>query len=142
MKVETKQQVDVRNVTVYIADDGTEFDNCWKCQQYEIEKVHKPLLDKLTQCEELKWYTNFDGQEYPEHHEYRWYFIRDENDISILDKVYSDTIDSYSKYIGKWVCVETDDEGNAWVSTIDDGINYATTVLKALGYKVEITKEA
>ena len=140
MKVETKQQVDVRNVTVYIADDGTEFDNRWKCQQYEIEKVHKPLLEKLTQCEELNWYANFDGQEYPEHHDYRWYFVRDEEDLAILEIVYPDTLGKI--HIGKWVCIETDEDGSSWASTVDDGITYATTVLNALGYKVEITKEA
>lgn len=140
MRVETKQKVDVRNVQVYIADDGTEFDNCWKCQQYEHEKVHKPLLDNLITCEELKYYSNFNGEEYPEHHDYIWYFVRDEKDLEILEKVYPDTLGRI--HIGKWICIETDDDGSAWASTIDDGITYATTVLNKLGYKVEITKEA
>lgn len=142
MRVETKQKVDVRNVQVYIADDGTEFDNCWKCQQYEHEKVYKPLLDNLITCEELKYYSNFNGEEFPEHHDYRWYFVRDMDDLAILEKVYPDSVDIDSKYVGQWICIETDDDGNGWVSTIDDGIKYATTVLTKLGYKVEITKEA
>ena len=76
MKVETREVVETRNVKVYIAEDGTEFDNCWKCENYEFEKVHRPLLSTLISCEDLKYYANFDGQEYPEHHEYRWYFVR------------------------------------------------------------------
>ena len=142
MKVETKQVVKTTETTVYIADDGTEFRTRWECEKYEHEKVHKPLLDSLIQCDELKYYSNIDGQEYPEHHDYSWYFVRDLDDLAILEKVYPDSVDFDSKYIGKWICLETDDDCNGWVTTIDDGIRYATTVLTALGYKVEITKEA
>ena len=129
----------IREKEVYIADDGTEFDSKWKCEQYEFEMLKKPILDNLQRCEELDDCPNFDGQEYAEHHNYRWYFIRNDEDVDILNRVYGDKIDN--SYIGKWISVETNDGGDAWVTEIGDGIKYATKVLAALGYKVEITKE-
>lgn len=140
MRVETRQQeVVVKEQTVYVADDGTEFKNRWECERYEHEQIYKQLLKNLQQCEDLKWFPNFDGQEYPEHHDYKWYFVRNKDDVDILNRVYENLIDEYS--IGKWICVEEDEDSGAWFSTIDDGISYATTVLTMLGYKVEITKE-
>lgn len=141
MRVENRIKVTSSNVAVYVADDGTEFENCWKCQQYEREQLHKPLLDELIQCDRLINYANFNGQEYPEHHDYGWYFIRDMEDLAILENVYPDTVDLNSRYVGKWICLETDDDCNGWVTTIDEGISYATFVLNKLGYRVEITKE-
>ena len=144
MRMETRRkEVMYTNVTVYVADDGTEFKTSWECERYEHEQVYKPLLEKLQRCEELDGYPNFDGQEYAEHHDYCWYFIRDLSDLVIIDKVYPDTTDVNlsDRYIGKWMCIETDDDGNGWSSTLDDGIEYATALLKKLGYKVEITKE-
>lgn len=134
------EQAVIREKEVYIADDGTEFDSKWKCEEYEFDTLKKPLLDKLQRSKELETFANFDGQEYAEHHDYQWYFIRNEEDVDILNRVYGEKLDS--SYIGKWINVESNDEGDAWVSTIDDGITYATTVLNKLGYKVEITKEA
>lgn len=133
------EQVVVREKEVYIAEDGTEFDSKLKCEKYEFDNLKKPLLGNLQRCKELDDYPNFDGQEYSEWHNYRWYFIRNEEDIDILNRVYGDKIDN--SYIGKWMNVEEDEDADAWVTTIDDGIRYATAVLTKLGYKVEITKE-
>ena len=142
MREEKRQEkVVFQDVTVYIADDGTEFKNRWDCERYERERVYKPLLEKLQRCKELDGYPNFDGQEYADHHDYCWYFIRDLDDLEILVKVYPESIDVDSRYVGKWICIEEDDDGNGWSSTIDYGIEYATKVLAKLGYKVEITKE-
>ena len=133
------EQKVIRQKEVYIADDGTEFESKWLCEEYEFEKLRKPLLDKLQKSVELEYFANFDGQEHAENHDYQWYFIRNEEDVDVLNRVYGDKIDN--SYIGKWINVESNDEGDAWISDIDDGISYATTVLTALGYKVEITKE-
>ena len=144
MRAERKQEkVVYRDVTVYVADDGTEFKTAWECERYEHEQVYMPLLAKLQRCDEMEGYPNFDGQEYAEHHDYSWYFIRDLNDLEIINKVYPDTTDVHlsERYIGKWMCIETDDDGNGWASTVDDGIEYATGILTKLGYKVQITKE-
>lgn len=136
------EQVVIKEKEVYIAEDGTEFDTRWKCTAYEHEKLHKPLLDNLQECEDLRYIPNFDGQEYPEHHDYRWFYIRNLDDVVILNKVYPNTIAVDDYYIGKWVCLEENDDCDGWMTTIEDGIDYATKVLTTLGYKVEITKEA
>ena len=140
MREETRKEAVVfKDVNVYTADDGTEFKNRWDCIRYEQEKLLKPLLDNLQRCKELDYYPNFDGQEYADHHDYKWYFVRNKDDVDTLNRVYENLINE--SYIGTWINVEENDDCDAWFSTIDDGIKYATTVLTKLGYKVEITKE-
>lgn len=139
MREEIRQEV-VRttNVTVYIADDGTEFRGRGDCLRYEWEKLKKPLLEKLQKCEDAYGIPNCDGGYVSDCNDYEWYFIRNQEDIDILNDVYY--IGLTDKVIGEWVCVEIDEVNDAWYSTASDGIKYATDLLTKLGYKVEITK--
>ena len=141
MRKEIRQEVvQVKDVEVYIADDGTEFKSRRDCENYEWEKIKKPMLEKLQKCKEVFGVPNCDGGYVSDCYDYEWYFIRNQEDIDILNEVYY--ADLTDKCIGEWVCLEIDDYGECWSTTASDGIRYATDLLTKLGYKVEITKEA
>ena len=141
MKEEIREeQVIVRRKKVYIATDGTEFAEYYKCKVYEWEKFKKPLLDKLQRSESASCNPNFDGRENYESHNYEWYFIRNQEDVRALCDVYE--IELVGPYdIGHWVCIEEDTDGGAWATRLDDGINYASEILRRLGYKMTVEKE-
>ena len=140
MRKEVRKEVVLyRDVTVYVAEDGTEFKVKSECERYELEKLKKPLLEKLQKCDEVRGMANFNGEYISDLNEYEWYFIRNEEDMEILNKVF----DLNLKYddIGEWICVEVGEGSDGWCTTASQGIEYATFILTRLGYKVEITKE-
>ena len=140
MREEVRQEkVVYRGVMVYIADDGTEFDNKIDCENYEWEKLNKPLLEKLHRCNDADDMPNVHGGFVSDYNSYEWYFIRSGEDIDILNKVYNAGLTG--KEIGEWVCVEHDDMCDAWFTTASDGVEYAKELFTKLGYKVDITME-
>ena len=82
MRKEVKQEVVLyRDVTVYVADDGTEFRNRTDCERYELETLKKPLLAKLQRCDAVRNMANFNGEYISDLNDYEWYFIRNEEDM-------------------------------------------------------------
>ena len=126
--------------TVFIAEDGTEFKQRCDCVQYEMSKAREEAKNNIITCEELQGRCNFDGGEYYESHDYTWVFVRDEKDAELLNRMFLLDYDDFSCYIGQWVCVEESDD-SGWVSSIENGIKYATDLLEKLGYNVEITRK-
>lgn len=141
MREEIRQEVVMtKNVTVYIADDGTEFKKKHECEDYEFENITKALLKKLQKCEDAEGLPNCNAGYVSDCYEYNWYFIRNHEDVEILNEAYG--LGITDKYIGDWLCLET--EGccrEAWFSTASEGIAYTKDLLTKLGYKVEITRE-
>ena len=139
MREETRQEIVVcRDVTVYIADDGTEFKYRGECLTYEWEKFKKPLLEKLQKCDEASGMPNCNGGYVSDCNGYDWYFIRNQEDVDILNDVFG--VDISDTHIGEWVCIETDEGCDTWFTPAREGVQYATELLTKLGYKVEITK--
>lgn len=142
--VNTRQELVTYTDRVYVADDGTEFEYEWKCKEYEKE-LREKKAENVKHCKHLDGYANFDGMEYMECNSYRWYKPESEEDIEILNKAffdygaYSDNIDE--SYIGEWICIEETDDGDAYISTLEQGINYARKILSALGYEMIITEK-
>lgn len=85
-KSEEKLVVETHNI--YVADDGTEFDDQLECIRYENDKVlHK--LSKIV--EDFKAYfvgvpLNFDG--YANEEEYEWYKINSPKEFEYLVEYY------------------------------------------------------
>lgn len=141
MREERREQVvQVKEVIVYVACDGTEFKHQRDCLNYEWEKIKKPMLEKLHRCKEADGIPNCNGGYVSDYNDYEWYFVRNKEDVDILNDVYYAGLGEND--IGEWVCIEIDEESDTWYTTASDGIKYATDLLTKLGYKVEITKEA
>lgn len=142
MRKEVRQEVvQVRDVEVYIADDGTEFKNKTDCENYEWENVTKPMLEKLVKCEGTEGLPNCNAGYVSDCFNYSWYFIRNQEDVDILNNIYH--LGLKDEVIGDWICLETEERWrDAWYTTATDGIDYVTDLFTKLGYKVKITREA
>ena len=61
--------------TVYIADDGTEFDDRQACIDYEntiLQTAEDRFMERITNCPELVDFPPFDGGEHSEFNKYLW----------------------------------------------------------------------
>ncbi len=137
MKVEKRQETIVREKNVYIANDGTEFEQEWMCKEYEKAEAIKSLSCKVKCCESLDGYMPFDGNEYCEYHSYRWYYVSSQDDVDVINEAFS--LDEAYKIteneIGKWICIEEDD-GYAWVTTLERCLDYVRTVMEKIRDKM------
>lgn len=124
----------------FIAEDGTEFEQRWDCINYERTQARKEGEGFLITKPEVEGRRNIDGGEYPEDRGYYWYFVRNEADAEILNRIFNPDYDDFVNYIGKWVCVEESDD-SSWISSLDDGIEYAKKLLEDFGYNVQITRK-
>ena len=97
------------------------------------------MLETLVKCRDANGMANCNGGYASDYNDYEWYYIRNQQDIDILNDVYC--VGLREDVIGEWVCLELDDGCDAWVTTASDGIMYATDLLTKLGYNVEITKQ-
>lgn len=141
-RIEKKELIE-KVVPKYIADDGKEFTNEHDCLRYERTFALEKLEDIETN-EDADGYPNFDGSECYESHSYTWYRPKNEHEIELLKAAYSYGSHSATEFhdgmIGKWVCVETDcSDDFLWVSMLDDGVEYAKTLLSRLGYDMVVT---
>ena len=141
-KIEKKEMIE-KIIPKHIADDGTEFTDEKECEQYE-RKIAMERLSVIETSSEAEGLPNFDGGECYESHNYTWYRPKDEHEIDLLNAAYSDGAQTefYEEMIGKWVCVETDCADDfLWVTTLDDGIEYARDVLAKLGYDMMVVEK-
>lgn len=139
-KIEKKELIE-KIIPKYIADDGTEFTDEKECERYE-RQIALERLSVIETSSEAQGLANFDGGECYESHNYVWYRPKDAHEIDLLKAAYDDeghTDFSYNM-IGQWICVETDCADDfLWVTTIDDGIEYAKDILSKLGYDMVVT---
>jgi len=129
-----------KTVTKYIAEDGMQFDTEWQCEAHEKEMAVREIGCKT--CDELIDKPNFDGGEYTGHNDFTWYYPKSTHDIDKLRKAYHDEFHEISyDLIDTWICIESDSDGCFWVTTLDDGINYAKNILEKLGYEMVVNKK-
>lgn len=143
----TEERVVVDNYTVYIADDGTEFDNEKDCIEYEKECIVNSIEPGI----EAMKIKRLDGiapinvdEEFPER-DFYWFNIKNADDFDNLIKYYkmrsydTDYLYMPSEYPAL-VCLM---EGDDYVETMyfDDIIYNTKWFFNTLGYTVEIKKE-
>lgn len=139
-KIEKKEMVE-KIIPKYIADDGTEFTDEKECGRYE-RQIALEWLSVIETKPEAEGSPNFDGGECYESHNYIWYRPKNEQEIELLQAAYYDdgTVNFHDEMIGHWICVEIDCADDfLWVTTLDDGIEYARELLSRLGYDMVVT---
>lgn len=145
MKQITKTEKVEKKLVKFVAEDGTEFENEKDCLNYERDCWRKELDNSGIETADVD-YPNCDGGENYESHNYKWYRPKTHEEIELLRKAYELNEHDCRKQlsdelIGKWVCIETDcTDDFIWLTTIDDGIDYARTLLKNLGYEMTVTE--
>lgn len=135
-----------REETVFISDDGLEFNNPGDCNKHErMIKLNKfneeyPVAKKYPQNPGHYAVPPFDGDQYNRDHWYQWIYIENKTDFETVVDVYGAETELKESDIGKWVCIEMDHNGQIWVKRLDDCIEYVSHILKQLGFKMTINK--
>jgi len=134
--VKEKRKIMVpKDILVYIASDGTEFESDDACIDYEQRLKEAKALSDIEQCESLEGYPPPAGGDYNENHTFKWYRPKTVEEMDILRNIFCDC--SFSdKNIGKWHCVEENEDLDAWVADEDDITGYIKEVYEKLGYTV------
>ena len=141
MKIVQKTEYIPKTVTKYIAKDGKEFDLEYQCREHEMTCAAKDLIGVMS-CDALDGYANFDGGEHGEDHDYRWFYPQTLLDVDKLRSAYSDELCEISDdLVDTWICLESNDYGEFWVTTLENGIHYAKRILEKLGYEMTVTKK-
>lgn len=135
MKTQKRKVVSEKEVTEYLAEDGTAFDNMNDCREYEKELINKQLDESpdIIECKEAESCMPFDGIEYYENHEYRWFKPLNVSGIKLINKLFDLLLDS--SYIGKWFCLELCDD-DVYTSRLDSCVDYAKRMLEFFGMAV------
>lgn len=143
MKIVKKQETFTREKEIFIAKDGTEFPQEWLCREYERDKALEMLSKEVRSCRELEGFPPFDGEENMGCHSYRWYFVSSQEDADKINESYA--LERYQTIgeseLGEWVCIETNDCGDAKFSRLSNCIDYAKNVLGKIGFEVTVTKK-
>lgn len=136
MKTEIRTVMVPKEKAFWVADDGTAFEEECECVDYELAVYRKQLDDSkdVIECKEALNYRPFDGGEYYESHNYRWFKPLNESGIELLNKAFPP---SYGRLgdddIDEWHCVEYNDyDSECWWNELSEGQEYAKELLELL----------
>lgn len=134
--------------TIYIAEDGQEFNDYYQCDKHEKNLLREKQLEALKSIEykeSMDDVTPLDGGEYYESHDYRWYRPKNIEEIELLNDVFkvedSDTLTEVD--IGEWICFESYDISSCdaestYISLLSDSIRQIKWFLEQFGYEISI----
>lgn len=147
MRVKEETKMVKQIVTLYVAEDGTEFENKWQCEDYEkrnglgnlIANAEKLRIAELDDCLPL----SNDGL-INDNNAFRWYRLENKEDFEAVHKAYGGYCFTEPKDYPEVICVET----CGYEPYIDDSYCYYLTdckimteeFWKSLGYKVVFEK--
>ena len=143
MRVDYKKKTEIKEITtqvkVFIAFDGTEFENRDECERYEEEQQCK-LIQDIEQCRAADGFCGFDGNQHNEDNFYSWFKPKNADEIERLNQCFSG-LALITDDIGQWVGIEFNDSYECCsVSYLDSCISYAMNMLKKFGFDMNINK--
>lgn len=87
MDIKFVKKMEVKEVEsthkIFVAFDGTEFDNRDDCMTYE-ENTKEKLLSGIIQNKAAESFAGFDGNEHSDVNNYRWFCPQSKEDIDTL----------------------------------------------------------
>lgn len=97
------------NVTIYIADDGTEFKDVNSCREYEknIKEDKRKRIEHKRIKKLDNWYPYMEYAN-PDYKEYIWYNIETEDELKMLNEAYYFVSDC-DAVLPEIICVEAPD---------------------------------
>lgn len=138
IKYEKKEITTTELVRHYIANDGQEFPTMWEALEHERTLLFEAIKN-IEYNEEAENYPTFDGGDHNENSNYYWYRPKNMDEVNLLKKYYPHLyLTEHS--VGEWLCIEMDDENNAWFTFLKDSISYARSLLSKLGYVMSVQK--
>lgn len=139
MRIEDREFTVFKKERFYIAFDGTEFKEEWKCRNYEFQELLEKMKDELVYINELEGYAPSDGCDHNENNEYHWFFIRNKEDYQRLEEFF-DPQWLKEEMIGQNVCFELGDDCT-WAYAENESIEYAQKLIEKLGHKIVIERK-
>lgn len=136
--VETvKEKVISCRTEIFIADDGTEFENKYACIEYERGK-HLKSVEHLKIEEMTDWYP-INCEDCREDHSFTWYKVNNEEEFDLLNVAYEDAL-SRPKVYPETICVEEDYDHDTWDYCLSDMFKRTESFWSRLGYAVSFEK--
>lgn len=142
MKIEyIEREIPARKVTdkVYIAFDGTRFNEEETCKSYEERFKLKDKIKVLRLCYDEYPYALDTNEEF----DYEYYKLNSEEDLKLLEQVYNLDSDTYDIFdFPTIVCVESNYNcSESWLYTFADELNSIKKHIEAFGYTVVKSQE-
>lgn len=136
MRIEERERV-VKSV-VFIADDGTEFDNSRECHKYEMNMAEDKK--KLLEPKRIKgldhWYP-YEEYTDTQTHDYYWYNIETEEELNLLKQAYGFSSEDYNIPFPEIICVDSPEYDNhCWWSTLSSMISNLNEFFNITGYEI------
>ena len=129
-------------VTVYVANDGTEFKTEAECDYYEATLSREAVL-KRDDVRVMHIGPPCDGEHFSYDYEYLWVMPLSYEACEALGKAYeSDWCDENSFIVGKWSCIELDFDDMAIGILLDSVMDNIKRQFSLLGYEVEFIERA
>lgn len=114
MKKEIRQITCPATRTVYIADDGHEFDSESECAKHERRLSFEALFDKIQMCRELdqvppvglSWINS-------ENVEFYWFFVASKDDFDLINQTCDFRLpdEDFKSFENRWVCISIEFDG-------------------------------
>ena len=135
INVETKR-------TVYVAFDGKEFDEKYKCEDYEngfkIEKCCSTI--EFLEGKNRSYYGGIvppDGEYHNTDNKFYWFRPKNIEEINLLNETFGQGEELFFESdIHNWVCVESAYDDDFWCSRFDWCVEYVERFFKTFGYDV------
>ena len=144
MEIRTEKKLVERDVYTYIAEDGKEFDTKVDCENYEreIEDARLRAGAERFEIKELEdtYPLDVDGQYISDNHSYKWYKVKNEEELKVVAEVYNRSDDwNKLKAYPEVICVEYDDywDNDAWMYLLSDMKKATDSFWRKHGFEVE-----
>lgn len=146
MHYETRKEKVEKKYTVYIADDGKEFDSESKCREYEnsIGRKNMKELEPFMVKELKEMIPIHFSAEYSEMCYYTWFKANNKEEFDKINKILDNVFDEPNEY-PYYMCVETESEFEGFISDyytqLPEYKNITRNFWGKLGYELEFKKK-
>ena len=119
-------------VTEYVAENGERFQTEQECIEYEelLKKAYELEIDNPQYVLPYDTYVT-------ECNQYLWVNLKSDEDFEIIKKVYNTDVDGLDYGI---YCIEVHDDGEAYITSIEDSVVNALRLLEFAGYDTSALK--
>lgn len=138
-KTKTETKTITKDVVVYVADDGTEFNNEFECLAYERENIFYFLRKKHeNDFPDVIGWPPYVMDYLSDDYSFLWMRVTDEEDVKVINGLIEGNEYQYPIpfKIGDIMCIEFDDAGYLWCDKLENTVNSMSRFLKSFGYGV------
>ena len=139
MKEQTKTVMVEQKQTVYIAEDGTEFNAWYDCYVYERDKKENFTSESAMRIKEADGFAPCDGMENMECWDYKWYKVTSQKGVEELEAIFGDKVEQPVEF-PEYINIQTSDD-SIWSTTLSATKDYVERFFSKFGITVTFTEE-